>query len=117
MSQKARRLSMKMSISRRELLGGSAAALAAVNVSSAAPRADDDTSFHLGVASYSFRKLSRAEAIRGMEALQCRYINIKEFHAPLKATTAELVQARKDFESAGIKILGVGNVSFANADE
>jgi len=71
----------------------------------------------LGVASYSFRKLSRADAIKGMQALNCRYINIKEFHAPLKSTTAELEQARKDFENAGIKILGVGNVSFQNKDE
>jgi len=108
---------MKMNLSRREMLGGSVAALAAVNISSAAPRADEDTSFHLGVASYSFRKLSRADAIKGMQALNCRYINIKEFHAPLKSTTAELEQARKDFENAGIKILGVGNVSFQNKDE
>jgi len=108
---------MKMNLSRREMLGGSVAALAAVNVSSAAPRTDEETSFHLGVASYSFRKLSRAEAIKGMEALNCHYINIKDFHAPLKSTPAELEQARKDFESAGIKILGVGNVSFQNKDE
>jgi sugar phosphate isomerase/epimerase len=102
---------MKINVSRRELMGGSLAAFASLGVSSAAPRAEDETSFKLGVASYSFRKLSRAEAIKAMEALNCKYINIKEFHAPLKSTTAELEQARKDFENAGIKIIGVGNIS------
>jgi sugar phosphate isomerase/epimerase len=102
---------MKIDVSRRELMGGSLAAFASLGVSSAAPRAEDETSFKLGVASYSFRKLSRAEAIKAMEALNCKYINIKEFHAPLKSTTAELEQARKDFENAGIKIIGVGNIS------
>src|SRR3954451_13520364 len=103
---------MKLNLSRRQWFGGSLAALATARFAPAAPRADEETSFKLGVASYSFRKLSRAEAIKGMEALNCHYINIKDFHAPLTASTAELQQARKDFENAGIKIIGVGNVSF-----
>ena len=66
----------------------------------------------MGVASYSFRKLSRADAIKALEALKVRYVNIKDFHAPMKSTPEELKQIRNDFESAGIQILGVGNVSF-----
>lgn len=112
---------MKLHLNRREALAGSVAALASLGVSSpalkAASKAEDEAGFKLGVASYSFRKLSRAEAIRGMEALNCRYINIKEMHAPIKSTPAELEQARKDFENAGIKILGVGNITFNKADE
>lgn len=108
---------MKTHTSRRELLGGAAAALVAANASFAAPVTNDDAGFKLGVASYSLRKLSRADAIKGLEALNVRYINIKDFHAPLKATPEELKQARTDFESAGIQILGVGNVSFAKNDE
>ena len=35
----------------------------------------------------------------------------------MKSTPEELKQIRSDFESAGIQILGVGNVSFAKNDE
>lgn len=108
---------MNTNVSRRQMMNGALAALAGTRLSIAAPRADEETSFKLGVASYSFRKLSRADAIKGMEALNCRYINIKDFHAPLTSTPAELEQIRKDFENAGIKILGVGNVSFQKNDE
>ena len=103
--------------SRRELLGGAAAALVAANASFAAPVANDDAGFKLGVASYSLRKLSRADAIKGLQALKVRYVNIKDMHAPMKSTPQELAQIRKDFESAGIQILGVGNVSFRKNDE
>ncbi len=109
---------MKIQVNRRELLGGSIAALASLNALSAAPsKAEEAAGFKLGVASYSFRKLSRAEAIKAMEALNCKYINIKEFHALMKSTPAELEQARKDFENAGIQILGVGNVTLNKPDD
>src|SRR5262245_56474043 len=109
---------MKISVSRREMMGGSLALLAGLGaVTAAPPKADDESGFKLGVASYSFRKLSRADAIKAMEQLNCHYINIKDFHASLKSTPAELEQARKDFENAGIKILGVGNVSLQKPDE
>jgi len=108
---------MQTSVSRRQMMGGSLAAFAGLSALNAAPKVDDDSGFKLGVASYSFRKLSRADAIKAMEVLNCRYINIKDFHASLKSTPAELEQARKDFENAGIKILGVGNVSLQKPDE
>jgi sugar phosphate isomerase/epimerase len=108
---------MKTSTSRRELIGGAAAALVGANFSLAAPVAQDDAGFKLGVASYSLRKLSRADAIKALEALKVRYINIKEFHAPIKDSPEEWKQARQDFTNAGLEILGVGNVSFAKNDE
>lgn len=108
---------MKINTSRRELLGGAAAAFAGARFSFAAPVTNDDSTFKLGVASYSMRKLSRADAIKGLEALKVRYVNIKDFHASLKSTPEELAQVRKDFESAGIQILGVGNVSMQKNDE
>jgi sugar phosphate isomerase/epimerase len=108
---------MPIEVNRRQAIGGALAAMAASATSAAAPSAHDENSFKLGVASYSFRKLSRAEAIKGMEALKCRYINIKEFHAPIKGTEAEWKQARTDFENAGIQILGVGNISMTKADD
>jgi sugar phosphate isomerase/epimerase len=71
----------------------------------------------LGVASYSFRKLSRADAIKGLKALNVSYVNIKDFHLPMKATPEEIATAKKEFEDAGIQIIGVGNVSFAKNDD
>jgi len=108
---------MPMKSTRRELMGGAVAALAAANASGAPPKLGDEAGFKLGVASYSFRKLSRADAIKGMKALNVQYINIKESHLPLTSTPAEIAQARKEFEDAGLTILGVGNVSFAKNDE
>jgi len=108
---------MKIIPSRRELLGSAAAAFAGAQVSFSAPVSSDDAGFKLGVASYSMRKLSRQEAIKGLQALKVRYVNIKDFHAPMNASKEELKQIRSDFESAGIQILGVGNVSFAKNDE
>jgi sugar phosphate isomerase/epimerase len=108
---------MENNVSRRRILGGSLLAMASPMMSAAAPnRAEEEAGFKLGVASYSLRKLSRAEAIKAMETLQCRYINIKEFHAPIKGTEAEWKQARTDFENAGITILGVGNISMTKED-
>jgi sugar phosphate isomerase/epimerase len=108
---------MKINTTRREMLGGAFALLASTGASGAAPKIDDEAGFKLGVASYSLRKLSRADAIKALEKLKVQYVNIKEFHAPLNSTPAELEQVRKDFENAGVKILGVGNVSFAKDDE
>lgn len=109
---------MHIKTSRREMIGGSLAVLAGAGVSPAAPaKIDDEAGFKLGVASYSLRKLSRADAIKALQKLSVSYVNIKDFHAPLTSTPAELKQARSDFESAGIKILGVGNVSFAKDDD
>ena len=108
---------MAHTFSRRDLLAGSAAALAGRGVGFAAPAGEKNVSFKLGVASYSLRKLSRADAIKALETLKVKYINIKEFHAPIKGTSEEWKQARKDFENAGITILGVGNISMAKNDE
>jgi sugar phosphate isomerase/epimerase len=107
---------MKTQMTRREVLAGTVAAIGAVKASGAAP-SPGNAGFKLGVASYSLRKLSRAEAIKALETLKVNYVNIKEMHAPLTSTLSELAQAKKDFESAGIKIIGVGNVSFAKDDE
>jgi sugar phosphate isomerase/epimerase len=109
---------MENTVSRRAMMGGSLVALATPVLSAAAAsRTEDETSFKLGVASYSLRKLSRADAIKAMEQLKCQYINIKDYHAPIKDSEAEWKQARTDFENAGIKILGVGNITMAKEDE
>jgi sugar phosphate isomerase/epimerase len=109
---------MNIRTTRRELIGGAAAAMAALRTAGAAttPAAHSED-LKLGVASYSFRKLSRADAIKGLKALKVEYVNIKDFHLALKSTPEEIGAARKEFEDAGIKIIGIGNVSFAKPDE
>ncbi|MBI1895897.1 MAG: sugar phosphate isomerase/epimerase [Acidobacteria bacterium] len=108
---------MQAHLNRRQWAGSVAAALASGTLSSAAPaKQENHEGFKLGVASYSLRKFSRADAIKALKALNVEYINIKEAHAPLTSAPQELAQARRDFEEAGIKILGVGNVSFQKDD-
>ena len=107
---------MQITTTRRELIGGAAAALASLQTAGAATTpATHSEDLKLGVASYSFRKFSRADAIKGIKALNIQYVNIKDFHLALKSTPEEIAAARKDFEDAGIKILGVGNVFFCQA--
>ena len=71
----------------------------------------------LGVASYSFRKFSRAQAIQMTKELRTPYINIKSFHLALDSTPEQIDQARKEFEDAGLTIVGGGTISFPKYDE
>jgi sugar phosphate isomerase/epimerase len=64
---------------------------------------------HLGVASYSLRAFSRAEAIKMIQELRTPYVNIKSFHLPYENTLEELTAARSEFEEAGLRIVGGGN--------
>ncbi|HEX4229393.1 MAG TPA: sugar phosphate isomerase/epimerase [Bryobacteraceae bacterium] len=71
----------------------------------------------LGIASYSFRKYTRAQAIQMAHELRTPYMNIKEFHLSLKSTPEEIDAAKKEFADAGIILVGCGNVSFAKDDD
>jgi sugar phosphate isomerase/epimerase len=109
---------MQIRTTRREIIGGAAAAIVSLRTAAAVTTPTTHSEdLKLGVASYSFRKLSRADAIKGMKALKVQYINIKDVHLALKSTPEEIAAARKDFEDAGIKILGIGNVTFSKPDE
>ena len=71
----------------------------------------------LGVASYSFRKFSRAQAIQMMKQLGTPYLNVKDFHLALDSTPEQIDAAKKEFDDAGIVLVGCGNISFPNDDE
>src|ERR1035438_5410514 len=105
-----------MQPSRRAFLGASPGAWAASRTGFAAI-ADDPHDFKLGVATYSLRKFSRAQAIVMLKQMNVRYINIKEFHLPVNSTPDEIKAARKEFEDAGFIIEGGGNVSFSKDDD
>lgn len=52
-----------------------------------------------------------------VKELNTRFINIKEYHLPLKSTPDEIATGRKEFEDAGLTILGGGNIPFQVDDE
>jgi sugar phosphate isomerase/epimerase len=66
----------------------------------------------LGVASYSLRNFSRAQAIEMVKALGTPYINLKSVHLPYELTPAELAAARREIEAAGLEIVGGGVITF-----
>ena len=63
----------------------------------------------LGVASYSLRAIKRTEAIAMIKKLRTPYVNIKSYHLPYESTPDELAAGRREFEDAGLIIVGGGN--------
>lgn len=71
----------------------------------------------LGVATYSLRNFRRDLAIRMIKQMRIEYADVKEFHLPYNDTPKELADGRKRFETAGIRIIGGGNISMPESDE
>ncbi len=71
----------------------------------------------LGVASYSLRELSRADAIAAIRALRATHVSIKSFHLPYESSPAELAAGRKEFEDAGLSIVGGGLITLQQDDD
>lgn len=69
------------------------------------------TGIKLGVASYSLRELSRADAIAAIRALRTPYVCIKSFHLPYESSPEQLAAGRKEFEDAGLTIVGGGVIT------
>src|SRR5436305_8175531 len=108
-------------ISRRNRLESIPAALGAASLFSPALRAQEyrigGADIKLGVASYSFRKFSRTQAIQMLKELGTPYLNVKDFHLKLDSTPEEIEAAKKEFANAGVQLVGCGNVSFQKPDE
>ena len=79
------------------------------SASSALPR--------LGIATYSLRKLSRADAIAAIRELRTRYVNVKSVHIPYESTQGEREAARAQFEHAGLEIVGGGTIYLQEEDD
>ncbi len=71
----------------------------------------------LGIASYSFRNFSRAQAIQMTKELGTPYLNVKSVHLKLDSTPEEIAAAKKEFAENGIILVGCGNVSFDKDDD
>jgi sugar phosphate isomerase/epimerase len=80
-----------------------------VENSSAVPAID---TLKLGVASYSLREFPRAKAIEMIQALRTPYVNIKSVHLAYTLSPAEIAAARREFEAAGLTIVGGGTITF-----
>ena len=65
--------------------------------------------FTLGVASYSLRNFSRAEAIAMIKALRSSHVSVKSFHLPYEDSPDELAAGAREFAEAGLSIVSGGN--------
>ena len=94
----------------------SGAALAAVPGTASAAPAKRDSPIRLSVATYSFRNFDRATCIANIKALNVDYCDIKEKHLPYKDSPEQLAAGRKEFDAAGIKVVGGGNIDMKSDD-
>lgn len=76
-----------------------------------------DWEIKLGVASYSLRKFDRPEAIAMIKEIGTPYVNIKSFHLPYESTPDELAAARREFQQAGLTIVGGGTITLKKDDD
>lgn len=95
------------------VLGGAGALLPARS----AANSDREPDIRLSVATYSLREFRRDLAIRMIQELKVRWVDVKEFHLPYNDTPAQLAAGRKAFENAGLKIAAGGNIAMRNDDE
>jgi sugar phosphate isomerase/epimerase len=98
-------------------LAGTAGAVSLATAAQAQEYKIGKADIKLGVCSYSFRKFPRAQAIQMTKDLRVPYINIKSFHLPLESSPEQIDQARKEFQDAGLTIVGGGTIRFAKYDE
>ncbi|UCF42549.1 MAG: sugar phosphate isomerase/epimerase [Planctomycetota bacterium] len=71
--------------------------------------------FHLGLASYTFRKFSLDQTLTMTRRLGLKYIALKSFHLPLESTKAEIKTVAAKVKSAELKLYG-GGVIYMNSD-
>jgi sugar phosphate isomerase/epimerase len=109
--------------SRREFLKTAALGAAALTLPAQAVAAERRATsgatggIKLGVATYSLRELSRADAVAAVKALRARYVSVKSFHLPYESTPDELATGRREFEEAGLEIVGGGVITLQQDDD
>lgn len=103
-----------MLMNRRDLLKAAAIGAAASWLPGWTAR---EEKIRLGVATYSLREFKRPQAIEMIKACEVKYANLKSMHLPYNLPPAELQAAVKEFEDAGIKVVGSGNNSLKNDKE
>lgn len=71
----------------------------------------------LGVASYSLRTFPRDRAIAALQDMGVRYVTIKDVHLARTDSPEAIRAGRKQFEDAGITIMGGGTLTWKQDDE
>jgi sugar phosphate isomerase/epimerase len=113
---------MPRDLSRRDFLGATASASAALAAGctratsvlreTATAAFAPGSGLRLGVASYSLRNFPRARMIEMVKALGTPFVNLKSFHLPYELSPAEIASARAEVEGAGLTIVGGGTITF-----
>jgi sugar phosphate isomerase/epimerase len=104
-----------MKTNRRTFIGTSLG-FALANNALALPRTAPGD-LRLGVASYSLRKFSRADAIQMIKKLEVGCVSIKSFHLPYELSPEELAEGSQEFRDAGLKVLSGGNINLTKPNE
>ncbi|MEJ7736690.1 MAG: sugar phosphate isomerase/epimerase [Chitinophagaceae bacterium] len=78
-------------------------------------RASQD--FKVGIASYTFRKMSLEDTIKALKRLNLSYISLKDFHLALSSSTSERQAAMEKLKAAGIIPLSCGNITMQNDEK
>ncbi|MDB5208667.1 MAG: sugar phosphate isomerase/epimerase [Flavisolibacter sp.] len=118
---------MSLSLSRRQIIrtgllaaaGTSLLGKASASALLSSPKGDVDGTeawidFKIGIASYTFRKLSLDDTIKALRRLNLKYISVKDFHLALTSTKAERLTAMQKLKDAGITPLSCGNITMQN---
>ncbi len=113
--------------SRRDFLRYAAAGAAALGAAPAAfahapdsptpsePR--EKNPLRLGLASYSLRKFSLAQAIAMTKRVDLKYLCLKSFHLPLEATPEQIATAAKQVGEAGLELYAGGVITMRKPEE
>ena len=96
----------------RAMLGGVGLAAAGTPALHAQQYPIAGADFKLGMCSYTFREFSRAQAIQMTKQAGTPYLSVKSVHLPINSTPEEIAAARKEFDDAGIVLVGCGVIDF-----
>jgi len=107
-----------MTLSRRHFLCSAVAVPLTLPLLSRFSIADEaSVKFQLGLASYTFRKFSRAETIAAAKKIGLNHLCLKDFHLPLSATDEECAVAAAECRAAGITLYGCGVVGMNKPED
>ncbi len=104
-------------LGRRAFLASAAALGGAWSCAFGGRAGPEPVKFRLGVASYSLRRFSRARAIEIIRELGVRPVNVKSFHLAYDDTPEQLRAGRREFEEAGLEIVGGGTITLQKDDD
>lgn len=112
--------------SRRDLIKNSFAAAALLPLipgldpaknEARAEAADPFKGLKIGVATYTFRKFSLEDAIKGVQRVGLHYVSIKDFHLARNTTAEQRKTIVQKFKDAGITPLSCGNITMDNTEK